>query len=76
MNPTRIQIVLTDGTQIETDAIFSIHFEIVQAPGTPPLAWRRGCHMVTIKGWKDGLNQTEDTFEIQDIASIHFPAKD
>jgi hypothetical protein len=61
---TRIEpviITLRSGEKLEADAIFSLHF----TTGPPS---------VMIKGWKEGRNQTEDTFEIQEILRIDFPA--
>jgi len=62
MNTKTEQVIITlsNGTKLRADAIFSLHFS------TGPAS-------VTICGWKDGKNQTEDTFEIHEIASIDFP---
>lgn len=54
----RVAITLQNGTVLHPDAIRSIHFA--------------GHGMVTIKGWKTGLNQTEDQFRLEDLTRIDF----
>lgn len=59
----RIKIVLRNGKTVETDDIESIDFSL-----------RNLC--ITIRGWKDGLNQTEDVLSIEEVKRIVFPRRE
>lgn len=56
-----ITIELTDGTILHPDDIFYISFSPTS---------------ILIKGWKEGLNQTEDEFLITEIKMIRFDRED
>lgn len=59
----QIIITLTNGTTIETDAIFSIDFDVDRM-------------RAVIRGWKEGLNQTLDEIKFSEIRRIEFPRDD